>query len=70
MDEERPFAKAAIIKDGVFSFIGEAKELASADARIPIESYTWLRFLHDDIEKVARANLVATIVDEEEVYKG
>ena len=37
---------------------------------IPIESYTWLRFLHDDIEKVARANLVATIVDEEEVYKG
>ena len=26
-------------------------------------------FLHDDIEKVARANLVATIVDGEEVYK-
>ena len=26
-------------------------------------------FLHDDIEKVAQANLVATIVDGEEVYK-
>ena len=26
-------------------------------------------FLHDDIEKVAEANLVATIVDGEEVYK-
>ena len=27
-------------------------------------------FLHDDIEKVAQANLIATIVDGEEVYKG
>ena len=26
-------------------------------------------FLHDDIDKVAQANLVATIVDGEEVYK-
>ena len=26
-------------------------------------------FLHDDIEKVAKANIVATIVDGEEVYK-
>ena len=26
-------------------------------------------FLHDDIEKVAKANLVATIIDGEEVYK-
>jgi hypothetical protein len=26
-------------------------------------------FLHDDIEKVAQANIVATIVDGEEVYK-
>lgn len=26
-------------------------------------------FLHDDIEKVAQANLIATIVDGEEVYK-
>ena len=26
-------------------------------------------FLHDDIEKVGQANLVATIVDGEEVYK-
>ena len=27
-------------------------------------------FLHDDIEKVAQANIVATIIDGEEVYKG
>ena len=27
-------------------------------------------FLHDDIEKLAKANVVATIVDGEEVYKG
>lgn len=26
-------------------------------------------FLHDDIEKVAQANIVATIVDGEEVFK-
>ena len=26
-------------------------------------------FLHDDIEKVVQANIVATIVDGEEVYK-
>lgn len=26
-------------------------------------------FLHDDIEKVAQANLLATIVDGEEVFK-
>lgn len=27
-------------------------------------------FLHDDIEKVAGANLIATVVDGVEVYKG
>ena len=27
-------------------------------------------FLHDDIEMVAKANIVATIVDGEEVYRG
>jgi hypothetical protein len=26
-------------------------------------------FLHDDIEKVGQANIIATIVDGEEVYK-
>ena len=26
-------------------------------------------FLHDDIEKVGNANIIATIVDGEEVYK-
>ena len=33
MDEKRPFAKAAVVKDGVFSYIGsadEAKAIATA----------------------------------------
>lgn len=37
MDEKRPFAKAALVKDGVFIFIGdreEAKKLASEDAQV------------------------------------
>ena len=37
MDEKRPFAKAALVKDGVFVYIGsaeEVKKLASADAQV------------------------------------
>lgn len=37
MDEKRPFAKAAIVKNCVFSYIGsveEAKKLAGADAEV------------------------------------
>lgn len=37
MDEKRPFAKAAIAKNGVFAYIGsveEAKKLAGADAEV------------------------------------
>ena len=37
MDEKRPFAKAAVVKDGVFSYIGTpeaAKEIAGADADV------------------------------------
>ena len=37
MDEKRPFAKAALVKDGVFAFVGsaaEAKRLAAADAEV------------------------------------
>ncbi len=37
MDEKRPFAKAALVKNGVFTYIGsaeEAKKLASADAQV------------------------------------
>ena len=37
MDERRPFAKAAIAKDGVFSYIGsaeEAKRIAGAGAEV------------------------------------
>lgn len=37
VDEKRPFAKAALVKDGVFAYIGsaeEAKRLASKDAQV------------------------------------
>ena len=37
MDEKRPFAKAALVKNGVFTYIGsaeEAKKLAGADAQV------------------------------------
>ena len=37
MDEKRPFAKAALVKDGVFAYIGdaeEAKEIAGPDVQI------------------------------------
>ncbi|MBO4400831.1 MAG: amidohydrolase [Selenomonadaceae bacterium] len=37
MDEKRPFAKAALVKDGVFAYIGgaeEARKIAGADAQI------------------------------------
>ncbi len=37
MDDKRPFARAALIRDGVFAFIGgaeEAKKLAGADAKV------------------------------------
>ena len=37
MDEKKPFAKAAVVKNGLFAYIGdaeEAKKLAGADANI------------------------------------
>ena len=37
MDEKRPFAKAALVKDGLFAYIGDAedvKKLADADAQV------------------------------------
>ena len=37
MDEKKPFAKAALVKNGVFAYIGsaeEAKRLAGADAEV------------------------------------
>lgn len=37
VDEKRPFAKAALVKDGIFAYIGDAetvKELGGSDARV------------------------------------
>ena len=37
MDEKRPFAKAALVKDGVFAYIGDAetaKQIAAPDAQV------------------------------------
>ncbi len=50
MDEKRPFAKAALVKNGVFAFIGsaeEAKNLADADAKVLDygENYVYPGFL-------------------------
>ena len=94
VDEKRPLAKAALVKNGVFAYIGdveEAKKLADADAKVLDygENFIYPGFLEShchgsfageraigqanlmqaDIEKVAQANIVATIVDGEEVFK-
>ena len=50
MDEKRPFAKAALVKNGVFAYIGsaeEAKKLAGADAKVLdySENYIYPGFL-------------------------
>lgn len=37
IDEKRPFAKAALVKNGIFAYIGsieEAKKLADKDAQV------------------------------------
>lgn len=52
MDEKKPFAKAALVKDGLFSFIGdadEAKKLAGADAQVLDygDNYIYPGFLED-----------------------
>ena len=52
----------------------EAKKLAGADARVLDYGGNFiypgfLESLHDDIEKVAKARVIATIVDGNEVYK-
>ena len=100
MDEKRPFAKAALVKDGVFAYIGGAdrpnnlKEAITREQSLRAMTINVARqwhqehrmgsiefgkianmavfdcdFLHDDIEKVGQAKVVATIVDGEEVYK-
>ena len=33
MDEKRPFAKAALAKDGVFAYIGDVEEAKSSPVR-------------------------------------
>ena len=50
MDEKRPFAKAALVKNGVFSYIGDAKEakqLAGPDVQVLdySENYIYPGFL-------------------------
>ena len=42
MDEKRPTAKAALVKDGVFAYIGDAdelKKLAGSGKRIAVFCY-------------------------------
>lgn len=47
MDEKKPFARAVLVKDGVFAYIGgfeEAKEMAGADAE-GLSGNSWKRIL-------------------------
>ena len=81
MDEKRPSAKAAIVKNGVFAYIGsaeEAKRLAGSDAQVLDygDNYIYPGFLESHCHghlagyrAIGQANLVATIVDGEVVYQ-
>ena len=80
MDEKRPFAKAALVKDGVFTFIGsaeEAKKLASTDAQVLdykenfiypgfLESHTHGYFAGE--RAIGQANLVQVGLTDYEKY--
>ena len=72
MDEKRPFAKAAIVKNGVFAYIGsaeEAKKLAGEDVQVLDygENYIYPGFLESHCHGhlagdrfIGQANLMAT----------
>ena len=81
IDEKRPFAKAALVKDGVFTFIGsaeEAKKLASTDAQVLdykenfiypgfLESHTHGYFAGE--RAIGQANLVQVGLTDYEKYR-
>ena len=81
MDEKRPFAKAALVKDGVFAFIGsaaEAKRLAAADAEVLDygENYIYPGFLESHCHgyfagdrAVGQANLMQVGLTDYEKYR-
>ena len=61
MDEKRPFAKAALVKNGVFAYIGsaeEAKRLAGADAQVL--DYGETTSIPDSLSRIATAIWPAT----------
>ena len=81
MDEKRPFAKAAFVKDGVFMYIGdadEAKELAGDDAQILDygENFVYPGFLEAHCHEyfagyraVGQANLSTVAVTDYDEYR-
>ena len=77
IDDKRPFAKAALVKNGVFAYIGsaeEAKRLAAADTRHNVkEAITREQSLRALTINVAHAwhqeHRLGSIVDGKEVYK-
>ena len=81
MDEKRPFAKAAFVKDGFFMYIGgaaEAKKLAGADAQILDygENFVYPGFLEAHCHEyfagyraVGQANLSTVAVTDYDEYR-
>ena len=64
VDERRPFAKAAFVKDGVFAYIGdagEAKKLAGADAKILDygENFIYPGFLEPTLTALLRGSALS-----------
>ena len=74
VDEKRPFAKAAVVKNGVFSYIGsveEAKKLVGADAKVLDygNNYIYPGFLESHCHghlagyrAIGQANLMAAVL--------
>ncbi len=81
MDEKRPTAKAALVKDGVFVYIGdaeEAKKLAGADARVLDygENFIYPGFLESHCHSylageraIGQANLASVIPTDYDKYR-
>ncbi len=67
IDEKRSFAKAALVKDGVSVHVHSCGSIEFG--KVANMTVFDCDFLHDDIEKVGKANIIATIVDGEEVFK-
>ena len=81
MDDKRPFAKAALVKDGTFAYIGDAsevKKLAAADAQVLDygENFIYPGFLESHSHgymagdrAIGQANLAQVLTTDYEKYR-